>query len=142
MAEWLERALAVGEVSGSIPSRCKHKNLCGRRGPTDYMNFRRAVKRQRFHTLETHDTTPRTTLYFLTKMTGSYFPIPVNSRKCICIYLFIYLFVRQLPKSYQSGVGAHQRQGKRKEGKKSEKSERKERVQGAEGGTLFPIAGN
>ena len=27
VAEWLERALAVREVSGSIPSRVGHKNL-------------------------------------------------------------------------------------------------------------------
>ena len=30
----------------------KHKNLGGRRGPSDYVNFRRAAKIQRFHTLK------------------------------------------------------------------------------------------
>ena len=35
--------------------------LCGRRKPSDYVNFLRAVKRQRFHTLNTHDTKARTT---------------------------------------------------------------------------------
>ena len=55
MVEWLERAIAVGKVSGSTPGRGGHKNLCGRR-ENDYVSSRRAVKRQRFHTLNTHDT--------------------------------------------------------------------------------------
>ena len=61
VAEWLERAVDVWEVSGSSPGRSEHKNLCGRRGTSDYVSFRRAVKRQRFRTLNTHDAKPRTT---------------------------------------------------------------------------------
>ena len=58
------------------------------------------------------------------------------------IYLFIYLlYIRQLSKSRNSGVGAHQRQGKREEGKKSEKSEEKEKDRGTEGETPNPIPG-
>ena len=33
MAEWLERAVAVREVSGFSPGRGRHKILCGRREP-------------------------------------------------------------------------------------------------------------
>ena len=44
VAEGLERAFAVRKVSGSIPGRGEHKNLRGRRGPSDYFSFRRAVK--------------------------------------------------------------------------------------------------
>ena len=52
MTEWLERAVAVREVSGSIPGRCGHKNLSERREPPDDVSFRMVVKRQRFHTFE------------------------------------------------------------------------------------------
>ena len=61
MAEWLGRAVAVLEVLGSIPGRGGHKNLCRHREPSDYVSFRRSVKGQRFHTLNTYDTKPRTT---------------------------------------------------------------------------------
>ena len=61
MAEWLERAVAMLEVSGQSPGRGRHKNLCERREPSDHVSFRRDVKRQRFHTLNTHDKDPRTT---------------------------------------------------------------------------------
>ena len=61
MAEWLELAVVVWEVSGSGPSRGEHKNLCGRRKLSEYVSFRRAVERQRFHTLNAHNTKPRTT---------------------------------------------------------------------------------
>ena len=61
MADWLERAVAVREISGSSPGRGGYKNLFGRRELSDYVSFRRAVERQRFHTLNTHDTKPRTT---------------------------------------------------------------------------------
>ena len=62
MAELLEPAGAMREVSGSSPSLGGHKNLCGRREPPDYVSFRRVVKRMPLHTLNTHDTKPRTTL--------------------------------------------------------------------------------
>ena len=52
MAEWLERAVAVREISGSIPCRGGHKPLCIRRKPSGYVSFRRTVKRQWFHTLK------------------------------------------------------------------------------------------
>ena len=52
VAEWLERAVVVLEVSGSSPSRVRQKNLCGRREPSDYISFRKAVKGQRFHALK------------------------------------------------------------------------------------------
>ena len=52
--------VAVREVSGLIPGRDAHKNLCGRREPLDYVSFLRAVKRKRFNTLNTHDTKPST----------------------------------------------------------------------------------
>ena len=56
VAEWLERAIAVREFSGSNPGRGEHKeNLCGHRGPSNYVSFRRAVKRQRLYTLNSHD---------------------------------------------------------------------------------------
>ena len=48
VAEWLERAVTVREVSGSIPGRGGHKTHCRRRV---YVNIRRAVERQRFHNL-------------------------------------------------------------------------------------------
>ena len=58
MTKWLKRAVAMREVSGSSPGRGRHTYLYERREPSDYIRFRRAVKRQRFHT---HDTKPRTT---------------------------------------------------------------------------------
>ena len=61
MAEWLECAVALREVSGASPGQGGHKNLCGCKEPSDYVSFRRTVERQRFHTLNTHDTKPRTT---------------------------------------------------------------------------------
>ena len=61
MAEWLEHTVTVREVSGSSPSRNGHKNHCGCMEPSDYISFRRGVKRQWFHTLNTHNTKPRTT---------------------------------------------------------------------------------
>ena len=42
VAQWLEHA----GVSGSSPVRGGNKTLCGRREPSDYVSFRRAVKRQ------------------------------------------------------------------------------------------------
>ena len=63
-------------------------------------------------------------------------------RKNNNIYLFIYLFIRQLPKSCHRGVGTLQRQGKRREGNKSEKSEEKERDRGREGEIPNPILGH
>ena len=50
-SEWL-----VWEISGSSTGRGGHKNLSKRREPSKYVSFRRAVERQRFHTLHTHDT--------------------------------------------------------------------------------------
>ena len=61
VVEWLQRAVTVREVSGSNPGRDEHEILCGRRKPTDYVSFRRPVKIQQFHTLNTHDTMTRTT---------------------------------------------------------------------------------
>ena len=58
MAEWLERAVAVREASGSSPGWDGHKNLCERREPSDYVSFRRAVNRRQF---DTHDKKLRTT---------------------------------------------------------------------------------
>ena len=55
MAEWLQRA-------GSSPDRGGHKNFCGLREPSDYVSFRKAVERQRFHTLNAHDTTQQHSL--------------------------------------------------------------------------------
>ena len=52
-------AVAV-QVSGSSPVRGGHKNLCRHREPSDYVSFRRTVTIQRFCTLNTHDTKPRT----------------------------------------------------------------------------------
>ena len=52
VAEWLEGALSMREVSGSILDQSKYKNLCGGREPSDCVGFRRIVKRQRFHTLK------------------------------------------------------------------------------------------
>ena len=60
-AEFLERAVAVREVSGLSPGQGGHKNFCGRWEPSDYVSFHWAVKRQRFHTLNTHDKKPKTT---------------------------------------------------------------------------------
>ena len=37
-----------------------HKNLCRCREPSDYVSLCRAVETQQFHTLNTHDTKPRT----------------------------------------------------------------------------------
>ena len=54
------------------------------------------------------------------------------------IYLFIYLFIKQRPKSHHRRVGAHQRQGKREEGNTRENSEEKERDRGTEGETPQP----
>ena len=61
MAEPLECAVAVREISGSSQNRGRHNNLCGLREPSDYVGLRRAVERQWFHTLNTHDTKPRAT---------------------------------------------------------------------------------
>ena len=47
----LERALAVREVLDSLSGRGGHKNRWGRKEPSDYVSFRRAVNRQRFHTI-------------------------------------------------------------------------------------------
>ena len=44
--------VAVREVLGSIPGRGGHKNLCGGKEPSDYVSFRRAVKKEQFHTLK------------------------------------------------------------------------------------------
>ena len=54
VAEWIECALAVREVSGSSPVRGGHINPCER-------SFRWAVKIQWFLTPNIHDTNPRTT---------------------------------------------------------------------------------
>ena len=59
VTQLLVRAIAVREVPGSSHGRCRHKNLCRRREPSDSVSFRRAVKRRRFHTLNTHDTKPK-----------------------------------------------------------------------------------
>ena len=53
--------LRVRTKLGSIPGRGKYKNLCRRRESSDYVSFCKGVKRQRFHTLHTHDANPRTT---------------------------------------------------------------------------------
>ena len=65
MADWLERAVAVREVSVSSSAQGGHKNVCRRKEPSDCVSFRRAVERQRFHTLNTQDTKPRTTQHSL-----------------------------------------------------------------------------
>ena len=52
VAEWLERTVAVREVSGS-PVEVDKKNHCGYREPSDYISFRRAFKEQCFNTLKT-----------------------------------------------------------------------------------------
>ena len=39
VAEWLERAIAMRDVSGSIPDRGRRKILCGHMGPSDYISF-------------------------------------------------------------------------------------------------------
>ena len=43
--EWLERTLVVREISGSISGWRGNKNLCGRRGSSDYISFCRSVKK-------------------------------------------------------------------------------------------------
>ena len=82
MAEWLERAVAVREVSGSNPGRGGHKNLCWRREPSGYVSFRRAVKWQRFHALNTLNTKPRTTQHSLHVRTG-FRSVPTRCRSLI-----------------------------------------------------------
>ena len=52
VVEWLERAVAVPEVSGSISCRGEHKNFCRSTEPSEYVSFRRAVKRQLFNNLK------------------------------------------------------------------------------------------
>ena len=49
------------EVSSSILGQGGLKNVCGRKEPSDYISFLRAVERQRLHTLNTLDTKGRTT---------------------------------------------------------------------------------
>ena len=44
MAGLLEHAVALREVSGLIPYRGGHKNLCGRREPFNYVSFCVVVK--------------------------------------------------------------------------------------------------
>ena len=56
--------------------------------------------------------------------------------------IYIYLFIKQRPKSCYRRVGAHQRQRKREEGKKRKKSEEKERDRDTEGGPSKPIPSN
>ena len=51
----------VVHVADRVPAGADTKKLCERRGPFDYVIFRRSVKSQQFHTLNTHDTKPRTT---------------------------------------------------------------------------------
>ena len=60
MTELIEHAVTVQEVSGSSLGQGGHKNLCGHREPSDYVSSHRAAKRQQFHTLNRHDTKPRT----------------------------------------------------------------------------------
>ena len=60
---WVERVVAVREVSRSSPGRGGHGE------PSDYVSFRRAVERQRFHTINTHDTNPRTTQQYSLQIT-------------------------------------------------------------------------
>ena len=52
MAEWPEGAVAMREVLGYIPGQGELKNIWGRGKLSDCISFRRAVKRQRFHTLK------------------------------------------------------------------------------------------
>ena len=47
-----DSSLTVQEVSGSISYRGDHKSIYGHLEPSDYANFLRTVKRQRFHTLK------------------------------------------------------------------------------------------
>ena len=56
--------------------------------------------------------------------------------------IFIYLFIKQRPKSHYREVGAHRRQGKRKKGKTREKCEETERDRGTEGEIPNPIPSN
>ena len=84
MAECLEGAVAVWEVSGLSPGRGGQKNFCGCREPSDYVSFLRAVKRQRFRTLnhtiqsqEQHNSTSLQTLYTLEMDLG---PFPIRWR--------------------------------------------------------------
>ena len=51
--------LPCGRHRVQIPAEADIK-LCGCREFSDYVSFRRAVKRQRFHILNTHDTKSRT----------------------------------------------------------------------------------
>ena len=54
VVEWLERAVAMWEVSDSIPCRGGHKNLCGGWKTSDFVSFRKALKRKWFHKLNTY----------------------------------------------------------------------------------------
>ena len=56
---------------------------------------------------------------------------------CVCVCIFIYLLYRL--KSRHRGVGTHQRQGKKENGKTSEKSEEKEIDLGTDCETSNPI---
>ena len=51
MEAWWPSGRVAREASGTIPSRGEHKGICDGRESSDYVNFRRAVKRQWFHTL-------------------------------------------------------------------------------------------
>ena len=59
VAEWLERVVAVREVSGFSSGLGGRKNICRRKGTSNYVSFRMAVERRQFNTLNTHDTKPR-----------------------------------------------------------------------------------
>ena len=54
MAELLERAVDVREVSGSSPVSSGHNNLCSDWEHFWYISFCKAVKRQQFLTLNKH----------------------------------------------------------------------------------------
>ena len=49
---WYERERERERVLGSIPDQGGDKNLYGIREPSDYISFREAVKRNRFHVLK------------------------------------------------------------------------------------------
>ena len=49
MAEWLERAFVVLDVSDSIPDRGERINHYFRMRLSDYVSFRRAVKKTVVH---------------------------------------------------------------------------------------------
>ena len=63
MAEWLERAVGVWEVWGSIPGRGEHKTFANAGGLLTLLVSAEMFRKQRFRTIKTYDTKPRTTFF-------------------------------------------------------------------------------